>query len=363
MKRLLLGLLWATGALGLARWRHRRRLVVLTYHGVLPPGSHTDEYLSRNFVDQDVFREQMAWLARHYRCVPLAEAVERLRNGRPLPPYSAAVTFDDGFRNNLRWALPVLKEFGIPATVFVTTGHVGRGTMMLWTERVARLVTSATTPMLACNVAGVTRRLATDTGASRERASRELLALLKGLPRAERDAAIDSLEASAGSSPSPPDVERYAFLDWDAVRELAAHGVEIGSHTVSHAMLSSLDADERRREVVDSRQEIERELGRPCVLFSYPNGTLRDFGDEDRENLRRAGYSAAFSQIPGTNDHATDPFAFRRINIGRGHTGLLFAAQLTGLWSRVAALGSTARAAGGRPRAIRPVSVTGGAAR
>jgi hypothetical protein len=85
-------------------------------------------------------------------------------------------------------------------------------------------------------------------------------------------------------------------------------------------------------EVVQSKRDIERHLKAPCKLFSYPNGTTRDFDDRDKANLQRAGYVAAVAQIAGVNDEHTDRFALRRLNIGQGHTPQLFIAQVSGFW-------------------------------
>jgi peptidoglycan/xylan/chitin deacetylase (PgdA/CDA1 family) len=140
------------------------------------------------------------------------------------------------------------------------------------------------------------------------------------------------------------------FLDWSEARELLGNGIGIGSHTVSHPILTSLDDERREYELLESKRSIERHLGVPCRLFSYPNGTEDDFDDRDRACLRKAGYVAAVSQIAGLNDPQTDRFALRRLNIGRGHGPHLFAAQVSGFLPWLRSLGSlrSASAAPGR---------------
>ena len=135
-----------------------------------------------------------------------------------------------------------------------------------------------------------------------------------------------------GHKAAEPDADRYTFLTWSEVRELVRGGITIGSHTVEHPIMASLDEGRRRDEVVESKQEIERHLGMPCTLFSYPNGTAADFDDRDKANLRNAGYVAAATQIAGVNDKQTDRFALKRLNIGQGHTPQLFIAQVSGFW-------------------------------
>jgi peptidoglycan/xylan/chitin deacetylase (PgdA/CDA1 family) len=338
-KASLVALLRCTGLLRLFRWLNRNRLIVLTYHSVLPSEIDIEDYEARNVVTQEMFAWQMRYLAKHYRCLPLAQAVQQLGGDGALPQYAVAVTFDDGFQNNLRYALPVLSEYRVPVTIFVTTGHVGHGTRLLWTERVGRLLGRAKPP-LTVTLPGEPMPLTLSLQTAGQRAGAIAIALkwLKSMPSDRRECAIDeldrrlrALDVGPGGS-SEPNPERYRFLTWSEVRALARQGVTIGSHTISHAILTSLDDDRRVEEVVESKQTIEQHLGTPCTLFGYPNGTQDDFDDRDKANLRRAGYVAAVAQMTGVNDRDTDRFALRRLNIGRGHTPALFIAQVSGLW-------------------------------
>ncbi len=363
MKALAVAALHWLGILRLSRWLNRRRLLIVTYHGVLPSGAGPADSRSRNVVAEDDFRRQVRYLSRAYRCLPLSEAVERLRAGGALPPYSACVTFDDGFRNNFVHAFPILREYGVPATIFLTTGHIGQGTRLLWTEKADFLIMRTPKSRLVLDVDGDRLDLVLGTGSERTDAARRTVRAMKAMPQPRRDRVLRLLEAAAAvpDGEVAREGERYAFLEWHEVREMARCGIEFGSHTVSHAILTGLSAERRLAEIVESRREIERQLMRPCRLFSYPNGTAADFDEVDKANLREAGYLCAVTQIPGLNDRATDPFELRRVNIGRGHTGLLFVAQVSGLWpllKRVTGwlrpLAPTGTAAGSSPALLPP---------
>ena len=313
-KECVVGLLRLLGVFSMFRWVNRNRLTILTYHSVLPSTRGIDDAEARNVVDAETFAWQMRYLSKNFTCLKLEDAVELLRRRRPLPPNSVVVTFDDGFWNNLGYAFPILRRFGVPATVFVTTGHIGRGTELLWTERVGRILRAAKVP---------------DEVARRERNR------LKAMSFRDRDEAIEELEKRYGGDEireAPLDLNRYTFLTWGQTKQLASGGITIGSHTVAHPIMSSLDEDRRRVEVMQSKQEIERHLGTPCKLFSYPNGTSNDFCESDKESLREAGYLAAVTQIAGVNDEQTDHFELRRVNIGQGHGTQLFIAQVSGCW-------------------------------
>jgi peptidoglycan/xylan/chitin deacetylase (PgdA/CDA1 family) len=341
-KTSLSGLLQAGGAFRLARRLNRHRLLVLTYHGVMQSTDGPDSWLNRNMVDTATFRWQMEYLAKTSTCMTLGQAVARLRHGTPLPPNSVAVTFDDGFRNNYTQAFPVLMDCGVPATIFLTTGHIGRGMQLLWTERVARLISGMKRPVVRLELGDEPRFWWVRSEAEREQAASEILKLLKRLPVGLREDRIAELVKQVEREEEPTSLERYEFLNWDDVRAMAAAGIEFGSHTVHHPVLSTLDGRQRLEEVVRSKETIERELRQPCRVFSYPNGGVGDFGDTDRRVLRQVGYTGAATQIPGFNDLATDPFAVRRVNIGRGHTRLVFTAQLSGLWQQIKAVSDAA---------------------
>ena len=321
-----------TGALSAFRRLNRRKVLILTYHGVLSSVRPASRYLSRNFVLADEFEWQMRYISAQLNPISLSAAVEGLSGRAVLPDNPVAVTFDDGFRNNYTVAFPILQRHGIKAAVFLTTDLMGSGTRMLWTERVAWLLAHTGRATVDLSAAGLPDG-SCRTPADRETTSRQLLRVLKSMPLADRDRALASIERQlADSVEAPPDPERYAFLEWDEVRAMAAAGIEFGGHTKRHAVLSSLSPDERLAEVVGCKQEIERQTDTPCTLFSYPNGTPADFDAQDQQNLRQAGYRCAASQIPGLNDRATDLFALRRLNVSQGHSRRIFSAQVSGCW-------------------------------
>jgi peptidoglycan/xylan/chitin deacetylase (PgdA/CDA1 family) len=308
------------GIFGLLRWFRRRRLVVLTYHGVL---QRTDGgFLHRNCVSVEEFDRHVEFLKRHYRLLTLDQALDGIAGRVPLPPYSALITFDDGFRNNAELAGPVLAAHGVPAAMFVTTGMLDHHGTLPWVEHLSAgiLLTRATT--LELEFEGRQHHYDLALPGERERASDELRRHLKNAPTAERERVMEQLEAQCPLQAGDLDPERFDFMSWEDARRLARQGVDIGSHTVRHLCLSTLDPEELRDEIGTSRRRIEEELGLPCLTISYPDGTPESFGLRDREALRAAGYRAAFSQIRGTNAVGDDMFALKRINVPGGTADL-----------------------------------------
>ncbi len=292
----------------------RSRALILTYHGVAR--DVVDSYVTRQSVDASVFDAQLAWLSRRYRFVRLGDLVSALDQRTSLPEPSVVLTFDDGLRNVLRSALPILQKHGAPATVFVCSDYVNRGP--LWTDEVGLLVMGAPIHTLVSPL-GDERRYYLRGTAARERAARAVTAAMKRLDPVARAGELRRLRETCRPDGGPVDVipECHDLLTWDDVRALADAGIEIGSHGQTHTVLSALQRKDARDEIVQSKATIERQLGRACTLFSYPNGTRRDFGPEDQQMLIEAGYRGAVTQIVGVNGHGSSLNELRRVNVSR----------------------------------------------
>jgi peptidoglycan/xylan/chitin deacetylase (PgdA/CDA1 family) len=146
-----------------------------------------------------------------------------------------------------------------------------------------------------------------------------------------RNRALDELERVCGSRPVQEHVrERYDFLTWAQAREMASSGVEIGSHTVSHPILTTLDDGALRHELAESKRSVERALGQDCLSFAYPNGSPADFGAREKAALRECGYLCGLSLNGSLND-SPDLYEVDRINVGRQLDPPAFHVAMTGM--------------------------------
>jgi peptidoglycan/xylan/chitin deacetylase (PgdA/CDA1 family) len=321
-----------TGALAFVRSLQKSRSVILAYHGVLTSSDESRAYLDDNFPTAEAFERQIQHLTRYYNPIPLRQLISHYETGERLPPSSVAVTFDDGFANNYTVAFPILQKYGVPFTVFLTTAMIGQPGARLWTEQVSRALylTPRKRIDLAIGTGDVTFRLATP--GDREASSRALLSVLKRTRPQERTAIVARVLEACDEPPlDARELERYDFLTWEQARAMAASGVEFGSHTVSHPILSTLDRADLVRELVQSKADIETQLGSPCEAFAYPNGSFADFGDRDKEMLREVGYRCALANNGSLNGSKIDLFALQRVNIGRQFDAPLFQAMVCGI--------------------------------
>ena len=330
MKRRALSLLDRWGGVALARAVQRSRAVVLTYHGVLD-GSAEYDYLNHNFIAAESFDAQMRYICRHYRPVALRELVAAYREGRTPPARSVAVTFDDGFANNFTVAYPILRRHSVPFTVFVTTGLLDTPGAMLWTERAKRSLFFYPESSVSLQLGGAPLTLDLSSRSARADASKAVLNRLKRMSPAERNQALDDLERVCGSRPvQEHERERYDFLTWAQAREMASAGVEIGSHTVNHPILTTLDAGTLRDELAGSKRRVESALGQECLSFAYPNGSPADFGSREKAALRECGYLCGLSLNGSLNDQP-DLYEVDRINVGRHLDPAAFHVAMTGI--------------------------------
>jgi peptidoglycan/xylan/chitin deacetylase (PgdA/CDA1 family) len=266
---------------------------ILVYHRV------TEGARSALVVPPWRFRQQLNFLRLHYQVQPLSQIVATLREGGRFAAPTVAITFDDGYRDNLTVAAPILREFGLPATLFVATGPQELGEPFWWDT-------------LA--LAGIT-----DTA---------ILAQLKLRPHAEFRQAIELARQELAPELLASAV-RDLYLTWEELRQWTALGHAVGAHTVTHPIMAQVSPDQARAELRDSRAALERQTGRMIDLFAYPNGRAIDFTAETAQIIAEEGFSAACTTIDGLNDATSNPLALHRF-CARDEPLPLFALRLTG---------------------------------
>ncbi len=296
-----MGLRATVSARALDRMRGGKpRLQILIYHRVLP----REDPFAMSAISTAAFERQMAMLRGRFHPLSLSEAAERLDAG-DLRPGSVCVTFDDGYADNCRHAWPIMRKYGIPATIFLATGLIGTGAVS-WYDGVLALMRSTRMQRLDYEPAGL-RAVDIASEGLRAPAAFRLLEWLKNFPPAERDAHIAALARALGDASAEKEM-----LDWDQVRSMHAAGISFGAHTVTHPILSLLGAREAEAEIAASRAAIQDRLQAPVDHFAYPNGKREDYNRETVEILGRLGFRLAVTTEPGVNDAATDRFQWKR---------------------------------------------------
>lgn len=278
-----------------------RRFQILTYHKV-----SNDPHPYFEPVTPAVFEQQAAFLKSCYRVMDLAELVESSQRGS-IPDRAVAITFDDGYRDNYEQAFPILKKYGLPATIFIATGAIETGNT-LWHDRVFdafRYTTQDAADLSPLGLGEVSLR----TNHERHDALQQVLQLAKNLYGEERQQLVENVERALTPGRTEPEDR---MLTWAQIREMHNAGISIGSHTVTHPILSRLPDDQLKRELQDSQKELRERLGSEVVTFAYPNGKAADFTEAVKAAVKACGYRCAVTTQPGTNRPQEDPFQLRR---------------------------------------------------
>lgn len=275
-------------------------LSVLIFHRVLPNA----DALFPEEPDERRFDAILTWLGRAFNVVPLDRAVAALGDGT-LPARAVAITFDDGYADNHRIALPLLLRHRMSATFFVASDFLDGGRM--WNDTVIEAVRQFGGKRLDLSALGL-GSASTETLAAKRASIDRLLGALKYLPIAERLEKAEQI-ARLAEARLPDDL----MMTSAQVRELRAAGMQIGGHTKSHPILACLNEDEARDEIAAGKSRIESILGEDISLFAYPNGRPgRDYRAEHVRMVRECGFAAAVSTSPGAARSGADVFQLPR---------------------------------------------------
>ncbi len=276
----------------------RARLMIFGFHRVL---EQADPLLS-NEPDRALFGEILRWIGDMCVVLPLSTAVAAMRFGG-LPARAAAITFDDGYRNNLTVAKPLLVEAGLPATVFIAVDAVRKGVM--WNDLVIEAVRQRRGEI---DVSDFGFDVDSTRGLDDAKLIGALITGLKYRPIEQRsEAASELYERVVGHAPP------RLMLSEDEVAELAGDGIELGAHTVHHPILTRLPDDIAHKEIQDSRTWLRERTGETPSLFAYPNGQPgTDYDHRHVAMVRDIGFAAAVSTRWGVASATSTPFELPR---------------------------------------------------
>ena len=276
------------------------RLSTLIFHRVLP----APDPLFPDEMDARRFAEVCGWLKSWFNVLPLDQAVMRLKAGT-LPVRAACITFDDGYADNFKVAMPILQQHGLTATFFIATGFLNGGRM--WNDTIIETVRNGTSPLLDFSSLNLGQHPVT-TLADKRAAIAALIDQVKYQPVSQRISVTEQI-ARLAQVQLPQDLMMTSLQ----VKAMHQAGMQIGAHTVSHPILARLSEDQARQEISDSQIFLERLLGERVGLFAYPNGKPgEDYSLQAVEVVRSLGFDAAFSTQWGASRQGDDPLQIRR---------------------------------------------------
>ncbi|MFC1981444.1 polysaccharide deacetylase family protein [Chloroflexota bacterium] len=315
----------------LLRALKKSQVAILMYHRV---GTHQEYGITPVITPQD-FEKQIAYLCQRFEIMRLYELVHCVQKKGGLSKKAVVITFDDGYKDNYIYAYPILKRYNVPATIFLTTGHIGTGNPFWW-DKIAYIIKHATQATLKVDELGVYHL---GSSGSRLKAISEIVGGLKKLPQEKKELLIEKLMTKVGVQ-LPANLGEDYILSWDDAREMSGGSIAFGAHSVTHPILTKLSLRQAEHEIFQSKKDIEEKLNLTVTAFSYPNGKFGDFNGEIRRILRKSGFTCAVTAIPGMIVPGIDVYELPRIMISRQVNFSIFKAYLSGLYPDLRAIQS-----------------------
>jgi len=339
-----------------------RRVLIVSYHRVVEDiALELRRSISGLLISRETFRRHLEDAHRAgYQLSSLEDALDVIAGRRRAARDLCVVTFDDGYRDVYRHAFPVLKSMGVPATMYLPSDFVGtdrrfnhdRLYHLAGLAMRAGILPEVARPLLGPVVAGRTSLSAALDGWLGEHRTSELTALIDAMEKGLGgiDLFGESLRPEAGD-----------VISWDEARAMQRAGISFGAHTLGHCVLTVESEDVVEREVLGSKEAIERELGTPVRDFAYCNGW---YSDLVVRVLVRCGFRSAVTTEDLPNVAGGDPFTLKRkvlwenfsLGLDGRYSSPLTACQLDDVFG---VLGATRPVPGRRPHRIEGARLEG----
>jgi len=287
-----------------------RSVAVLRYHAVVDP---QDNFYASPGISMPVkdFERHVRYFAKRYRILSLDEVVEALQSKQPLPANTVVFTFDDGYADNFR-AAQILKAHGASGTFYLTTDCIDRREP-LWLVEVNHHIQTSKSERLRLQVNGTSYDLPLSSAAEREQAKRQVVRIIKGNDLAVREQVRHQIREQLMNS-NWQEIAEGVMLNWDQVRQMAAEGMVIGGHTMTHLNLPNASKDDAFHEISGCRFVLEKKLGRAIRHFSVPNsGPYEYYNEEVKQMVSRSGFLSSVTSAHGFVDRDSDLFELCRI--------------------------------------------------
>lgn len=285
------------GGLKLAKFLSRNHPKILMYHRITedPKGEG---------LTADQFRQQVRIIKRDFVPMTLRDLLKAHENGK-VPENAVVVTFDDGYADFAEVAFPILEAEGIPATLFVTTGFVN-GDIWLWPDQIKYALDNSELKSISLKYG--TKFVNSD---EKRRAWNEIANYCLTISNKEKIKLIEDVYDQLQIEMPEVAPQEFRPITWLDLRTMVAKGLDVGSHSITHPILTKVEGNELFKELIGSRLDIEKNLDITPESFCFPNGQLSDFDDEIKKAVKECGYKCGVSAFSGRNT-LSDMFSVNR---------------------------------------------------
>jgi len=313
---------------------------VVTYHGVFPAGYEVrNQALDGNLVRADSLRRQLQLLTKRYHVIMPEDFLQWSEQGLSLPPRSILLTCDDALRNTLTEMVPILQEFGLSCLFFATGASADETPSMLWYEDLYLMLLGAGESIsVRLPEAGIS--VARISPSEKHMGWWKLVERLSQFDRELRRGFLDQIREQLRLAENwreqffqdPTLAARFLTLDRAGLRQLAAAGMTIGAHSLSHPILARTSEELAWQEISESRNVLEKALGQTVWAFAYPFGDAATVTGRDLRLAEEAGFRCAFMNTGGGFGAKINRFALPRVHVTADMSLFEFEAHISGFY-------------------------------
>lgn len=300
----------------------KRYATIFCYHGVTTAVSYGIENYSGKHISKFEFISQLKFIKKYMNPVSLGELGNQVVSNN-INPRTIAITFDDGYQNVYDVAWPLLKEYQIPATIFICPGFVDVN-RVYWVDLLEHWINKTELSEINLSVSiDIQGKYILHSKEQKIDLVRHAKKVLKSMQPAERENALFQIKKACQVKSETNLATNYSILNWDEIIELNRDSlITIGSHTINHEILSLIDGEHLQRELADSRSLLESKIDADVREFAYPNGRIIDFNDITVKGLINSGYRLAVTAEPGFV--STDDSLYKLSRVAVGYENQLF---------------------------------------
>ena len=282
------------GFLNLLKYRYSNHLIVINYHRIRLNKKNITLFDDDVFgPSRNEFNQQLKWLKKNVDIISENDLIDIANGVINCPIRGVMITFDDGYIDNFKLAYPLLRDHGLPAIFFIPTKTIEERTLGWWDHIAYMLKMTKYEPIIFDGKKIYPKSDLKNT-------IRYILSLI-WLNRMPVDELLSELSKTCNVSPPMLEIQEKELMSWDNLKEVSRNGINIGSHTHSHIILSSLDLETQKYEMIKSKQVLEKKLGYKIRSISYPVGNYIHFNNNTKSIARECGYDLAFSFLTGIN--------------------------------------------------------------
>ncbi|MFX0207098.1 MAG: polysaccharide deacetylase family protein [Candidatus Hodarchaeota archaeon] len=261
------------------------------------------------------FRRHMSYIRKWYEIISLDELIDNLNDNKKFTTPRIILTFDDGYKSNYTLAYPILRNLNLPATIFLTSGLIG-SEKGLWVDELENILLYTPVKKFALPEIFKDEVLSVNTLKQKREIKDRLRSHLLYADNNTRRKYINKLRKILKLENDTIKMAKdRIMLNWEEIREMAAHNITFGGHTLSHPALTCIPFPEAANEIIESKNQIERHLGLSVRHFAVPNGEDNDFNESLSQFCKEIGFKSIASANHGLIDNTNkDPYWLKRIS-------------------------------------------------